>query len=209
LTGGRAAPLVLASSNPGKLAEFRALLAGLPIALRGLGEFPGISLPDEGDVYEENARAKAARVATATGLPALADDSGIEVAALGQAPGPRSARYGGPGLDDAGRVAHLLAALEASGASDRSARFVCIAALALPDGRVFTTRGECPGRIRASPSGAGGFGYDPVFEPCLDGRPRGCTMAELGGEEKNRISHRGRAVAALVPWIRRHVAGGD
>lgn len=205
MSRGGDATLVLASSNAGKLGEFRALLEGVPVALRGLGEFPGVSLPEEGDDYDENARVKAARVASVTGRPALADDSGLEVTALGQAPGPRSARYGGPGLDDAGRVAHLLASLEATGAGDRSARFVCVAALALPDGQVFTARGECPGRIRKSPAGASGFGYDPIFEPRLDGRLRGCTMAELGGEEKNRISHRGRAVRALLPLIRRHV----
>lgn len=201
--------IVLASSNAGKLEEFRALLADLPVELCSLTEFPAVSLPEEGDAYEENARRKAGVVARATGLPALADDSGIEVRALDDAPGPRSARYGGPGLDDAGRVERLLAALAESGDADRTARFVCLAALALPDGRVFTARGECPGRIRTAPSGENGFGYDPVFEPSVDGEPRGCTMAELDPQEKNRISHRGRAVAALGAAIRAHVLGED
>lgn len=201
--------IVLASSNAGKLEEFRAILAGLPVELCGLGAFPEVSLPEEGDAYEENARAKARCAAQGTGLPALADDSGLEVRALGDAPGPHSARYGGPGLDDAGRLARLLSALAAQGDVDRSARFVCVAAVALPDGRVFTARGECPGRIRREPAGARGFGYDPIFEPRLDGAFRGRTMAELEPDEKNRISHRGRALAALAAPIRAHVLGED
>lgn len=192
------ARLVLASGNRGKLQEFAELLAGQALELVGLDAFPDVSLPDEGTDYAANAEAKARTVAVATGLPALADDSGLEVDALSGAPGPLSARYGGPGLDDAGRVAHLLAALEGVADAARGARFVCLASLALPDGTVVTERGECPGRILARPRGASGFGYDPVFLP--EGRER--AMAELPPEEKNRISHRAVALAALGPRLR-------
>lgn len=190
--------MVVATANAGKLREFRAILAELPVALRGLADFPGVALPEEGEDYVENAVAKARAAARGSGRPALADDSGLEVAALGGAPGPRSARYGGPGLDDAGRCRRLLEALAGAGSADRSARFVCVAALATPEGEVVTARGECRGRILEAPRGAGGFGYDPVFE--VEGRGR--AMAELAPGEKNRLSHRARALRALEPRIR-------
>lgn len=192
-------PLLLATGNRGKLRELAELLAPLALELRSLADFPDVALPPEGDGYAENAAAKATAAAQATGLAALGDDSGIEVDALGAAPGPRSARYGGPGLDDAGRSAHLLEALARTGSLDRSARFVCVAALALPGDGVTLARGECRGRILAAPRGAAGFGYDPVFQP--DGYD--VSMAELPPELKNRISHRGRAVAALAPALER------
>jgi XTP/dITP diphosphohydrolase len=190
--------LLLASANRGKLRELAELLAPLALDLRSLADHPGATLPPEGEDYARNAAGKAEAAARATGLPALADDSGIEVCALGGAPGPLSARYGGPGLDDAGRSARLLAALARTGSADRSARFVCVAALALPDGAVTLARGECRGRILAAPRGAGGFGYDPVFQP--DGYE--VSMAELPPAQKNRISHRARALAALAPALR-------
>jgi XTP/dITP diphosphohydrolase len=199
----RARPeLVLATSNPGKLSELRALLADLPFALLALDALPEVRLREEGDDYEANAVAKACAIARSTGRAALADDSGLEVAALGGAPGPRSARFGGPGLDDAARVAKLLEAI--GPARDRHARFVCIAALARPGGEAITARGECRGRILNAPQGRGGFGYDPVFEP----EGRGCSMAELPAREKNAISHRARAVAALLPALREAVRAG-
>jgi XTP/dITP diphosphohydrolase len=191
--------LLIATANRGKLREFAELLAPLRLALCSLADFPAVALPPEGDDYAQNAAAKAAGAARAARLPALGDDSGIEVAALDAAPGPRSARYGEPGLDDAGRSARLIEALARTGSRDRSARFVCVAALALPDGTVTLARGECHGRILAAPRGAGGFGYDPVFQP--DGYD--VSMAELPTELKNRISHRGRAVAALGPALER------
>jgi XTP/dITP diphosphohydrolase len=194
--------LVLATSNPGKLLEFRALLGDLPLALRALDAFPEVRLPDEGDDYEANAAAKARAIARDTGRPALADDSGLEVAALGGAPGPRSARYGGPGLDDAARTARLLEEVAAAGGAARGARFVCVAALAFPDGRVVTARGECAGTLLDAPRGRGGFGYDPVFAPEGDTR----SLAELPPERKNRISHRARALRALEPALRGLVA---
>jgi XTP/dITP diphosphohydrolase len=197
---GRAAPavdLVLATGNHGKRAELVELLAEHGLRLASLADFPGIALPEEGDDYAENAAAKALAVAQACGLPALGDDSGIEVAALGGAPGPRSARYGGAGLDDAGRSALLIEALDATGSADRSARFVCVAALARPDGSVTRAFGACRGRILRAPRGRGGFGYDPVFQP----EGHAVSMAELPAGVKNRISHRARALAALAPAL--------
>jgi XTP/dITP diphosphohydrolase len=193
--------LVLATSNPGKLREFRAILGELPVRFRALAAFPEVQLPEEGDDYQANAVAKARAIADAVGRPALADDSGIEVTALGGRPGPRSARFGGGDLDDLGRVEKLLSELAASGETDRSARFVCVAALAFPGGEVITARGECPGRILDAPQGGGGFGYDPIFEVEGGGR----SMAELPPTEKNRISHRARALLSLRDVIRQRV----
>jgi XTP/dITP diphosphohydrolase len=193
--------LVLATSNPGKLLEFRAILGDLSVALRALGAFPEVQLPEEGEDYEANAVAKARAIADGCGRPALADDSGIEVASLGGRPGPLSARFGGPDLDDAGRVQKLLADLAAGGQKDRSARFVCVAALAFPGGDVITARGECPGWILDSPRGRSGFGYDPIFEVEAGGR----SMAELPPDEKNRISHRARALLRLREAIRERI----
>ncbi len=193
------ARLLVATGSPGKLAEFRALL-GAEFTLEGLADHPGIALPPEGDDYAANAAAKARAAADASGLPALADDSGIEVAALDCAPGPRSARYGGAGLDDPGRSALLLRELASRGAdAPRAARFVCVAALAWPGGELATARGECAGRLLLAPRGASGFGYDPVFAP--EGEER--SFAELAPREKDRISHRARALAALRPALER------
>jgi XTP/dITP diphosphohydrolase len=199
-----AAPeVVLATANPGKRREFEAILGDLGLRLRGLDAFPQVRLPPEGRDYEANAAAKARAVAAATARPAIGDDSGLEVDALGGAPGPLSARFGAPGLDDAGRVRALLEAVRARGAgADRGARFVCVAALAEPDGPVRLSRGECPGRLLEAPRGEGGFGYDPVFVP--DGET--CTMAELPAEAKHRLSHRGRALEGLREALRALVA---
>jgi XTP/dITP diphosphohydrolase len=195
--GALAFDLVLATANRGKRAELAELLAGHGLRLASLADFPGIALPEEGDDYAANAAGKARAVARASGLPALGDDSGIEVTALGAAPGPRSARYGGAGLDDAARSALLIEALDATGAADRSARFVCVAALARPDGSVTSAFGECRGRILRAPRGSGGFGYDPVFQP----EGHAVSMAELPAATKNRISHRARALAELAPAL--------
>jgi XTP/dITP diphosphohydrolase len=186
--------VVVATSSAGKLREIRALLADLPVVLVGLSQLAPVTLPPEGDDYEQNARAKALAAAAQTGRIAVADDSGLEVAGLGGGPGPRSARYGGADLDDAGRVAELLRALGGRRGEARSARFVCVAAAATPEGRVVCARGECPGRIRETPLGDHGFGYDPVFEPRGETR----SMAELAPEEKQRLSHRARAFRALA-----------
>ncbi len=185
--------LVAATANPGKLREIRAILAAAHVDVRALSDFPPVALPEEGDDYAENAVAKARAVAAALGISALADDSGLEVEGLGGAPGARSARYGGPGLDDAARVARLLEDAAALRGDARRARFVCVAALATPDGAVRTARGECRGRLLRSPRGRGGFGYDPIFEL----GDSGCAMAELPEPAKNRLSHRARALGAL------------
>ncbi len=185
--------LVLATQNPGKLREVREILATLPVHWCGLEPAWAAALPEEGDNYEANARAKALAAAAASGRVAVADDSGLEVAALGGAPGPRSARYGGPGLDDAGRNARLLGALSAVPPAERGARFVCVAAVADPTGRCAVARGECAGTILEAPRGDAGFGYDPLFWVA----ERGMTMAELDAAAKHALSHRGRALRAL------------
>ncbi len=186
--------VVVATRNAGKLREVAAILAGLPIELVALPD--AVALPPEGDAYEPNAVAKAVAAARATGCAALGDDSGLEVDALGGAPGPHSARWGGDALDDAGRNAKLLAALAGVPDAARSARYVCVAALATPDGESATARGICEGAILRAPRGAGGFGYDPIFG--IDGR----SAAELAPAEKHAVSHRGRAFRALADRLR-------
>lgn len=195
--GGRPR-LLVATGNAGKLREIEALLGDCGVDLVCLADFPAFELPEEGDDYAQNARAKALRAARACGLPAVADDSGIEVDGLGGRPGVHSARYGGAGLDDTGRVAKLLAELGDAPRAERGARFYCCAALARPDGPVITRDGECRGRILSAPRGVAGFGYDPIF--WLD--EHAATMAELPARLKNRISHRAHAFAALAPEIR-------
>lgn len=201
MSGGPGRPRVaVATSNPGKLREIREILGGVCVELVGLEDLPPVRFCEEGEDYEANARAKALSAAEQTGLPALAEDSGLEVDGLSGAPGPRSARYGGSGLDDAGRVARLLRELRGSAAAARCARFVCWAALASPDGRVETARGQCPGHILEKPVGRAGFGYDPVFAPEGEG---GRSMAQLSAAEKNRISHRARALRGLAEALAR------
>lgn len=181
---------VVASGNAGKLREIARIFDDCEVI--SLAGWPGIAFPDEGDDYAENARVKAKTVLAVTGVDSLADDSGIEVDVLGGRPGVRSARYGGSGLDDRGRVVALLRELE-SFAEPWRARFVCVAACALADGRELTARGECAGVVVRSARGRDGFGYDPIFVP--DGFDR--TWAELEGRDKDRVSHRGRAFRAL------------
>ena len=186
--------VVFATRNAGKAREVAAILADLDLRVAPLDD--GVALPEEGDEYAANAIAKALAAARATGCVALGDDSGLEVDALGGAPGPFSARYGGAGLDDAGRVAALLRALEAVPDPERGARFVCVAAVATPLGDVATARGVCVGRLLRAPRGAGGFGYDPIF--AVGER----TLAELPAAAKDALSHRGRAFRALAPALR-------
>jgi XTP/dITP diphosphohydrolase len=185
--------LVLATGNAGKVRELRDLLDGIPFEIRTLPDYPPFEMPEEtGETYAANALIKARAAAAHTGVLALGDDSGIEVAALDGAPGVRSARFGGPGLDDRGRVAHLLRLIQAAPDHARAARFVCVIALVGPDGRETLVEGACEGRIAREPRGAGGFGYDPVFfYPPLAG-----TFGELSDEQKATVSHRGRAAAA-------------
>lgn len=156
------------------------------------------ALPEEtGDTYRENALIKARAGAALTGVLALADDSGIEVDALGGAPGVRSARFGGPGLDDAARTALLLERLRDVPAGRRTARYRCVVALVWADGTERTAEGTAEGVITAAPRGTGGFGYDPIFEDLALGR----TFAELTPEAKAAVSHRGRAVRAAIALL--------
>ena len=195
-----AAPtLVMATRNPGKIRELRQILKDLDVHLLSLDDFPELpEIPERGPTFAENAAAKAREVARLTGLPALADDSGLEVAALRGRPGVWSARYAQdrtapapPSDEDNWRK--LLEEMAGVPLEARGARFVCEIALALPDGRLFKAHGECAGRIALTPQGEQGFGYDPVFALPEYGR----TMAELGPRVKNRLSHRARALAAL------------
>lgn len=187
--------LVAATGNAGKLRELRALLADPGLALRSLADYPDLpALVEDGDTFLANARQKAQAVARQTGLPALADDSGLEVDALGGGPGVRSARFAadaGAGSGDAANVALLLERLRDVPPPRRTARFRCAIVVAHPDGRELVAEGSCEGRITTAPRGSGGFGYDPVF---LFGAR---TFAEIAAEEKDRVSHRGRAIAAL------------
>lgn len=165
----------------------------------------GVDLePEEtGTTFEENARIKAQAVMQATGLPAIADDSGLMVDALGGDPGVYSARYGGPGLDDTGRWQLLLKNM--AGESNRACKFVSVICCAFPDGGEVMARGECPGILAQGPSGDGGFGYDPIFYlPQL-----GKTMAQLTPAEKNQISHRARALAGFQKEWERQRHGTD
>ena len=192
--------LLLGTRNPGKVVELRALLQGLDVELRSVGELddPPAEPPEDAPTYAENAAFKALAYARATGIAAIADDSGLEVDALGGAPGVRSRRYFGEDVAPEDRNRMLLALLD--GVVERAARFVSVIALAQPDGRVDTFDGVVRGEIGAAPRGRDGFGYDPLFVVAGDGR----TMAELSQEEKNAISHRGLAGAKL----RAALAGG-
>jgi XTP/dITP diphosphohydrolase len=196
--------LVLATGNRGKVAELTRLVAEWGrVEVRSLRDVPGVALPEEtGATYEENAAQKARAVAAASGLPALADDSGLEVDALGGAPGVHSARYG---ASDADRIARLLEALAGHGYAERTARFRCVVVLAWPGGRVAAAEGRCEGTISDAPAGAGGFGYDPVFRSTELGR----TFGEATGEDKARVSHRARAMRALGAVLRAPAAGAE
>lgn len=181
--------VVIATGNAGKVREMGEALAPLGWVCEGLGN---VTLPEEtGSTYEENAALKACAVAMATGLPALADDSGLEVAALGGQPGVYSARFGNFKTDGERNV-HLLEKLRDK--SDRRAKFVSVVVLAYPDGQIEEYRGEVEGVLLEGPRGEGGFGYDPLFVPT--GAEQ--TMAEMSVSEKRAISHRGRALAQLL-----------
>ena len=185
---------VLCTGNPGKASELRALLPAhielITLAEAGLP----LDLPETGDTLEANALQKARFAFERTGMPCIADDTGLEVPSLGNAPGVYSARYAGETKDPAANMAKLLRELE--GEADRSARFRTVIALVDRDGE-HTFEGEVSGRIAEALCGTGGFGYDPVFVPENESR----TFAELSAAEKNRISHRGRAVRELVNWL--------
>jgi XTP/dITP diphosphohydrolase len=186
--------LVLATRNRKKLEEMVAILQGLPADLKALDDFGSVpAVPETGETFEENARAKALGYARATGRWALADDSGLEVDALGGLPGVRSSRWGGEEANDRLNNETLLAALAGRPRNTWTARYRCVMALATPEEVLATTEGACEGRITDRPAGSNGFGYDPYFRL----PERGCTMAELEPEVKNRLSHRYRALAAM------------
>lgn len=198
--------LVIATANPGKLREIeRALrMPGLRLLTAAeLGEWP--ETEETGDTLEENARIKAESLRDRFALAALADDSGLLVDTLGGRPGVHSSRYAGPEGDAERNMDLLLRELQGIPPEERRARFGCVMALALPDGRVLYTRGECAGVILERRRGTGGFGYDPVFLP--DGFDR--SMAELTVEEKNAISHRGKALGAMQELLEQVLAGTD
>ena len=195
--------LLIATSNAGKIREFQSLLAALPLRLRSLSEFPAAAEIDEtGASFAENATLKAKAHAEQTKLWTLADDSGLEVEALGGAPGVLSARYAGKDASDAERVARLLSELSRAGDRRRTARFVCAIAVADAKGSlVNVSLGVCEGRIADAPRGTNGFGYDPVFIP--DGYTQ--TFGELPPEIKQDISHRARAVKAARSFLLAHL----
>ena len=186
--------LVIATRNAKKLEEMAAILAGLPVEPRPLDAFGAVEpVPETGDTFEANARQKALGYARATGQWALADDSGLEVDALGGRPGVRSSRWGGRDGDDRLNNETLLRALVDKPRRTWTARYRCVMALAAPAEVLAVTVGTCEGCITDRPAGSNGFGYDPYFWL----PDRGCTMAELAPEEKNRISHRARALEAM------------
>jgi XTP/dITP diphosphohydrolase len=199
--------LLLASANAHKARELGALLPGhrlLPLPA-------SVTLPPEtGATFAANARLKAGSAAAATGRTTLADDSGIEAAALGGRPGVRSARFAGEGASDEENLAKLLR--EVAPEADRRVAYVCVLALVLPDEGTGAPRevlfeGRCTGELALEPRGTGGFGYDPAFVP--DDPGDGRTMAELGAHEKDAVSHRGRAARALLEWLDAHASDGS
>jgi XTP/dITP diphosphohydrolase len=184
--------LAIASRNPGKVREILAICRDWPVEwLTSDERWPDVE--ETGWTYLENAALKARAVAKAVGVAAVADDSGIEVDALGGAPGPRSARFAGEGAGDEANLQALVKAISGVPVSGRTARYRCVAIVASWDGREIWAEGTCDGVLQTKPRGAGGFGYDPIFVPAGWDR----TMAELQPEEKDRISHRGRAFRAL------------
>lgn len=199
--------LVVATRNKGKSREIKALLRDFPVEVRDLNDFGPIpEVEEDGKTFEENAYKKASFTAKVLGLPALADDSGLEVEALGGRPGVLSARFAGPHATDEENNAKLLKELE--GVQNRKARFCCVLSIAVPTGFALTYEGVCEGEIVREPRGTNGFGYDPLFYY----PPLGKTFAEMTMEEKSRVSHRGRALQELknefdkvMEWIRQRL----
>ncbi len=192
--------IVLASHNKKKLGELRSLLEPLGIALRSLAEYPGAQPPEEtGATFEDNAVIKAAYAASIANLPALADDSGLMVDSLHGEPGVYSARFAGENATDETNNQLLLARMARIPREQRRACFVSVIALAMPDGEVRTWRGETAGRILEAPLGEHGFGYDPLFLSDDLGK----TFAQTSQEEKNRVSHRARALQAFIAELAR------
>ncbi len=194
-------PILIATTNPGKLREIRGLLAGLPHRFVSLAELPPVPEPEEtGASFEANARQKALYYAAATRLPTVAEDSGLEVEALGGAPGVHSSRYNGRSYPE--KFTHLYAELRASGRTTSHARFVCAVVLAHGGDILFEARGSVDGELAPEPRGPYGFGYDPIFYY----PPYGRTFGELTDAEKAAVSHRGRAFRALRAYLETRAA---
>jgi XTP/dITP diphosphohydrolase len=199
--------IVLATRNKGKTKEIQSLLANKEVAVKNLDDFGPIpEVEEDGNTFDENAYKKASFAARVLGFPAMADDSGLVVDVLNGAPGVLSARYAGKDASDQDRCRALLDAM--SGQSNRQAAFECVISIATPTGAALTYEGRCQGEVAEGMSGAGGFGYDPVFYY----PPMGKTFAELTADEKNRVSHRGRALKEVVDefdkvliWIRQNM----
>jgi len=199
--------LVIATRNQGKTAEIKELLQNFPIKIKNMDDFGPIPHIDEdGETFDENAYIKASFAARVLGFPALSDDSGLMVEALGNLPGVHSARYGGKNATDEQRCALLLD--EMKGKRNRKAAFECVISIAVPRGPALTYEARCEGQIAEKPAGSNGFGYDPVFHY----PPLNKTFAELSREEKNRVSHRGKALRELqsefdkvLTWIRQQI----
>lgn len=189
--------LLLATTNPGKLREIRGILTGVPVELVSLEQFPDVPAPDEpGQTFAENARIKALYYAEKTGLPAVADDSGLEIDALGGAPGVHSAYWHGDHYPT--KFAVIYGELAAQGLKTSPARFVAHVTVADAGRVLFEATGTVEGEIAPQPKGMHGFGYDPIFfYP-----PYGCTLAEVEGEKKAAVSHRGKAFRQLAVWLR-------
>ena len=199
--------IALATRNRHKIREIGRICADWPVRWITVDERPDASWPDvdeTGDTYLQNALLKARASVGALGVPALADDSGIEVDALGGGPGPRSARYAGDAATDEQNLRQLVRAIAGVPASGRTGRYRCVAVIAFADGSELHAEGVCEGNLAGKRRGSGGFGYDPIFVPAGWNR----TMAELGPDEKDRISHRGRAFRALRDLLAREANGG-
>jgi XTP/dITP diphosphohydrolase len=188
---------VCASGNPGKVAEIASLLEGLVVLLPRPRDVPDVV--EDADTLIGNARLKAAAICAATGMPAISDDTGLEVDVLDGAPGVHTARFAGEGHDDAANRAKMLEVLEGVPTARRTARFHTVAMVVWPDGRELAVEGVCEGTIATEERGTRGFGYDPLFIPAEGG---GGTFAEMSEADKNGISHRGRAMRALVAALR-------
>lgn len=203
--------IVLATHNKGKTKEIQDLLQGFPVAIRNLGDFGPIpAIEEDGMTFDENAYKKASLTARYLGMPALADDSGLMVEALGGAPGVHSARYAGEGATDPKRCRKLLQALGDN--ENRRAAFECVLSLAVPAGPALTYEGRCEGVIASAPAGENGFGYDSIFYY----PPLNRTFAQLSMAEKSRVSHRGKALRELrsemdkvIIWLRQHMPQGE
>jgi len=194
--------IVLATRNRGKIKEIKRIVGELPISILTIDNFPGCpEVEEEGATFQENAIKKAAAVAAYTGKPSLADDSGLEVYALNNAPGILSSRYSGEGANDGKNIEKLLHEMRPLSDEERKARFVCCLALVYPDGKIEIFTGHIEGRIGREPRGSHGFGYDPLFYP--EGYEK--TFAEMRAKEKDSLSHRGNALREFQKYLRRIV----